>query len=299
MKKETKWLREMFCQWFLPVNKSKENTVPIIERLKNDIENAVAHFVKQNGSLSQERQSNLGQIWEIFRGANPITIREELINIVENLSTGLTTLWPFLEVNKFKNVLREVINLPRYSETGILKALIAEGGHSSLDQPPQAMTDSKLLARLDRLEKVMTFQGHEISALQNEISRLKTENQHLTKTISLLSEKNKQLTHDCQKLQEAKSKAEQDANKLRVDYEQLQKENIVLKKQLQSLTNQPSSLEVPKQTSPVESPRSNPQVSLKKQFSSCKVESTSDYLLLEKLDESGKQGYRRSLSLMT
>lgn len=274
--------------------------MPIIERLKKDIEKAVANFVKQNGSLSQERQTNLSQIWEIFRGENPSNIREELVNYVENLSTGLTTLWPFLEVNKFKNVLRDVISLPRYSETEILKALIAEGGrHSSPDKSSHATTDSKLVARLDRLEKVMTFQGHEISALQAEISRLKTENQHLTKTISMLSEKNKQLTIDCQKLQESKSKAEQNANKLKLDYEQLQKENSALKKQLQILKNQPSSTEAPKQTVAVESPKSNPLLPVRKSFSSCKIEASSDYFLLENLEGSGKQGCRRSLSLRT
>lgn len=283
----------------MPIKKFKETKVSIIERLKKDIEKAVANFVKQNGNLSQERQVNLRQIWEILQSENPTTIRDELVNTVENLSTGITKLWPFLEVNKFKNVLRDVINLPIYSETAILKALVAEGGgHSLLDRSTQLTTDAKLVARLDRLEKVMIFQGHEISALQNEISRLKTENLYLTKTISMLSEKNKQLTFDCQKLQDAKSKAEQDASKLKLDYEQLQKENRALKKQLQTLTNPPSSEEV-KQTVATQASKSNPLLPVRKQFSSCKLERASDYFQLENLDESGKQGSRRSLSLMT
>lgn len=274
----------------------------IIDQLKKALQNALEQFIKDNGQLCSERQQNVQEIRRIMVESGPTEVREALCQYVENLSTGLKTLWPFLEVNKFKNAMLGVLNAPQFSERNILKGLIAQlGEHMASHQPNQGKkNDPELLTRLERLEKVVSFQSHEVSGLQQEISRLKQENQHLTKTIALLSDKNNQLILAHQKLREEKAQVENNANQLKQAYGQLQQENAALKKRIEELTGKPSKKS---ETENVDDRQKltmiNPFIPIFKNSRSCKSEASEKALLLETIESDEKQVSGRSLSLRT
>lgn len=209
----------------------------LIEQLRHDIEQTIASFTQQNPNMAVERTQNIYEIREILKNNNPLKIHATLLDYANKLSTGFVSIWPFLEVNKFKNALIQVLNLPTNQENSMLKVMVSEMGvRLSHDNIVQSPSDRNILARIARLEQSLDHQNELVVDLQSEVKRLKVENQFLTKTITQLAEKNKQLTLENQKLAEAKTKVEKEADQLKRKYEQLLEENAALKSQILTLS---------------------------------------------------------------
>lgn len=208
-----------------------------MEQIRHDIEQAIASFTQQNPNMAVERSQNIYEIRSILKSNNPLKVHATLLDYANKLSTGFVSIWPFLEVNKFKNALLQVLNSPLYQENSMLKVMVSEMGvrlsHNNIIQSP---SDKNILARIVRLEQSLDHQNELVVDLQSEVKRLKVENQFLTKTITQLADKNKQLTLENQKLTDAKTKVEKEADQLKRKYEQLLEENAALKNQILSMS---------------------------------------------------------------
>ncbi len=209
----------------------------LIEQLRRDLEQMIVNFTQQNPNMAVERSQNIYEIRNILKSNNPLKVHATLLDYANKLSTGFVSIWPFLEVNKFKNALLQVLNSSLYQENSMLKAMVSEMGvRLSHDNIIQSPSDKNILARIVRLEQSLDHQNELVVDLQSEVKRLKIENQFLTKTITQLAEKNKQLTLENQKLAEAKTKVEKEADQLKRKYEQLLEENAALKSQILTMS---------------------------------------------------------------
>jgi FtsZ-binding cell division protein ZapB len=206
--------------------------VKIIESLRHDIEEAITQFSQQNQDISQDRQQDILHIRGLLDIQHPLELRLRLFDYVTHLSTGLASILPFLEVNKLKNALKQVLNLPKYQEYALLRSIMSEG---HVSQP----SDPHLLARVEKLEQSVQGQTQEISLLQREVGRLKGENKALLKTISMLAGKNKVLAEENLTLKQEKTKVEQDTVDIKQQYQLLMNENINLKNQISRLQSKP------------------------------------------------------------
>lgn len=215
----------------------------LIEQLRTDIDNAIRKFF-MNKIVSTERQQNIRCIKQMLMCDNPLKAKIYLTEYIENLSSGFESLLPFLEVNRFKNLIKNVLNLPKYQENAILKALLEEMGLSmgqdSFEDPNK---DSfSIHSRLNMLEQKCQIQSLKITDIDQEIKRLKTENEFLCKTISLLTGKNTQLVNENGVLIKERNKFKKLYQELNDKYEEVCSENIYLKNKLSSLFGKSQSL---------------------------------------------------------
>lgn len=205
----------------------------LIEQFRQDIENALAEFTRQNPAMSPLRSQNISDIRVLLQSSNPVKVCAKVADYVNKLSSGFVSLCFFMEVNRFKNSLQNVLALPMYQENAILKRVISEMGNQTVINGAQHSTSDKtLLARMESVESSLNFHTQQVDALRLEVKRLKLENQVLTKTITNLVEKNKHLAGECQKLKDDKIKIQADGGQLKLKYDQLLKENDELKKKM-------------------------------------------------------------------
>jgi DnaJ-domain-containing protein 1 len=250
--------RLLLLYWLI----NQENDVSILESLRNDIENSLMVFIRDNKNLSLERKQNIATIKKILVCNNPLQLKIKLNQHLDTLSSGFISYLPFLEVNRFKNSVKSVLELPKYQENWILKAMIAEAGiQLSQDNPLPLHPDRSILLRVEKLEGLFQSQQQELDALQLEVKRLRIENHFLTETISMLNNENKQLVI-CNR------QITQEKDDLKQKYETLIKENAALKKQMMELSkatpsktqamkeNVPPKRALPRNTSQLSKPQS-------------------------------------------
>jgi hypothetical protein len=211
--------------------------VTILEKLRQDIERVIDAYEQKNKTLSHNRQQNIREIGEIIISGNALKVVTDLVQYVEKLSTGFASLWPFLEVNRFKSVLKAVIYSPAYQENAILRAMVMEAGRGM----DQAKTTSQcshkgVLDRIDKLEKSLATQQDELSSLNQEVDRLKKENLFLIKTIATFNRRNIMLKEENTKLKKEKLDLDSELQGLKQKYDQLVTENDALKSQLTKQT---------------------------------------------------------------
>jgi FtsZ-binding cell division protein ZapB len=209
--------------------------VTILEKLRQDIERVIDAFEQKNKTLSQNRQQNIREIREIIISGNAVKVRTDLVQYVEKLSTGFASLWPFLEVNRFKSVLKAVIYSPAYLENAILRAMVMEAGRG-MDQTKTSHSHKGVLDRIDKLEKSLATQQDELSFLNQEVDRLKKENLFLIKTIAAFNGRNTMLKEENTQIKKEKLDLENELQGLKQKYDQLVTENDALKSQLTKQT---------------------------------------------------------------
>jgi archaellum component FlaC len=230
--------------------------MPIIVNLRDEINHAINLF-KENRELSAERKQDIATIKHFFSTNDPIEVRNNLLNFINNLSTGFISIWPFLEVNQFKKVLKAVLEQPKYEEKQFLKTVSAE-----------IQSGSSIFRRFEILENLVQSQQSKIGALQHdvedgqnkigvlqkkvsegqselgslrekvnvlnqEIESLRSENTTLTKSLFHLRKENREL-------QNLNATITQQYGDLKQEYEVLMQENRALKQQLQSFTHSDS-----------------------------------------------------------
>lgn len=212
----------------------------IIERFRDDIEESISKFLQQYDVASVQRRQDVALIREILKCNNPLQVKMKLTKFIEGLSSGFISIFPFLEVNRFKASLKQVIDSPQYQENMILKSMIDEMGiHLAEDNIALTPNDKNIMLRLERLEQALEGQHQEMARLQTEVKRLKTENQFLSKTISILVEKNKELSVEKKQILEDKSQLEKDFTDLKKQVELLQNENKSLKSKILQVAHTP------------------------------------------------------------
>jgi DNA repair exonuclease SbcCD ATPase subunit len=204
--------------------------MPIIDNLRQDINTAIDHF-KANKNLSFERQQNIRDVQKILTNTNnPLEARNNLLNFLNNLSTGFISIWPFLEVNQFKQALKSVLENAKYQDTQILNAVLSETVFQQNNNVSSFIPNQDLLDRVKKLEKLREVDGKKILTLQEKMERLQNENDLLSQSVQSISEENKYLKN-------LNSNITKERDNLIQKYEGLIKENLALKKQLQDLSN--------------------------------------------------------------
>lgn len=201
----------------------------IIGELRQDIQQAMTHFC-QSRQLTVERRQNIADINDILNKKNPIKLRKKLIDYTHQLSRGLLSYLPFLEVNQLQYALLRVLSLPKYQETKYLKTLLLEIQYGQLLAPDQG--DNAVLLRLSKLEKALQDQSSTLQNLQEEIMRLGKENDSLLSVISSLSSENNELKGEKEKVLEMNKALETKAQSVEEKYEALAQENQDLNEKL-------------------------------------------------------------------
>ena len=206
-----------------------------IKKLRDDIERAITLFIQNNPNLSPERQQEISRIRELLAHNNPLKVKARLDEYINTLSTGFISIFSFLEVNRFKNALQQVLNSPAYQENAILKAMVLEAG-IQLNQDDIVNLDKNILSRVEKLERALGTQQDEIGTLQQQIKRLKEENQFLHKNMAKLSDANKELKIENRTIKEAKVRVDKEVKDLKQQYEVLLAENTALKNKAFGIT---------------------------------------------------------------
>lgn len=204
----------------------------IIDQLINDIKSAIAKFLTSHTKISRELNKKIIEIDSVVRNNNPVNLVQALVSHVDSFSTGFIAIWPFLEVNKLKNIIKEILVLPKYQENVILKSIIFE-----MNTDP-ASSNLHILNRLEKLEGAYSLQNFSIKNMGEEIKSLTAENQFLTKTLSMLAEKNKTLSLENEVFKSEKQGLEQEASKLKLERQTLIDENKLLKNKISHLESQ-------------------------------------------------------------
>lgn len=210
---------------------------PLVQQMRKDILNALNIYQKTFYSTTREipknRQEDILQIKRILRENDPLQVRASLLNYIHTLASGFITLFPFLAVNQLKYAVKNILDLPKYQEIEILKALLQEKSNDKYLSDPSTAEDFQY--RLNRIETQAEHQAQRIKKLDQEIERITKENQFLYATIQILSEKNQQLneqlSHTETKLQKT-TKAYEDLSQ---KYQGLLIENNKLHQQLNLL----------------------------------------------------------------
>ncbi len=140
----------------------------------------------------------------MLKGNNANLVRAELSNYLNNISTGFLSILPFLEVNRFQHTLRQVLEVPKYHETNIIKTIAAESGIFLDKDNVIDGVENSLSKRVKKIEEELDSQKQKIGGLQQEIQGLKAENKNLRQLLATMSAKNKDLISENEALRERK-----------------------------------------------------------------------------------------------
>lgn len=202
----------------------------IIHKLRRDIEQAIIKF-----KPSPERNEDIRRIKLMLKGNNANLVRAELSNYLNNISTGFLSILPFLEVNRFQHTLRQVLEVPKYHETNIIKTIAAESGIFLDKDNVIDGVENSLSKRVKKIEEELDSQKQKIGGLQQEIQGLKAENKNLRQLLATMSAKNKDLISENEALKKENGATKKEAQDIKEKYELLKKENASLKQKLQKL----------------------------------------------------------------
>lgn len=167
----------------------------LVSKLRHDILQALKTYLAKNydneTAIPPSRRKDIEAITSMLEDSDPINIRYNILQYLDKLSYSILAIFPFLEINRFKHSLSQVLHAPSYQEITMLKTLLKEAQSQHLDFRKKNSGD-----KLEQLELKICQQLKKTSKLDQEINRLQIENKFLCQTIELLTNKTENLQNE-------------------------------------------------------------------------------------------------------